>query len=100
MKTKLKPCAYPVTVDAKELSALMMCGDAIIRNPKKNRIELWNKIKKTIQLQVEEDLSHRTGSDPALRRRLRRLVREWEREGWWWQHNCAETLKQAMENTK
>jgi len=44
---------YPVTVDAKKLTALILTGDAIIRAPNQGRIDAWNQIKSIIWHQCQ-----------------------------------------------
>lgn len=45
---------YPVTVDAKKLWALIGTGDAIIHNPKPDRIAHWEKLRAIIAAQCKK----------------------------------------------
>jgi hypothetical protein len=45
---------YPVTVDYKKLWALILTGDAIIRNPKPDRIEMWKELRRVIAEQCNQ----------------------------------------------
>lgn len=45
---------YPVTVDCKTLWALILTGDAIMRNPKPERIEHWNKLRAILAEQCKK----------------------------------------------
>lgn len=44
---------YPCVVDAKLLSALTMCGDAIIRDPRPDRIKHWARLRAIIHKQAK-----------------------------------------------
>lgn len=44
---------YPCVVDAKILSALTMCGDAIIRDPRTDRVKHWARLRDIIHKQAK-----------------------------------------------
>lgn len=56
---------YPCVVDAKTLSALTMTGDAIIRDPRPDRIKQWARLRARIHKQAKplNDPSYATAKE-------------------------------------